>query len=135
MRLLIPPLGTELELTEPWTFTLHGEHRNDKLAEKLRIAWTETIGQHPNGYRKVDRHAEVTLPAGTVLRVDRIYIRSGAGDFDSVTFRLNPRRRKVLTGRFWAKLADVNRLEFQLARVDAIDDLLARLGSITDQPE
>lgn len=44
--------------------------------------------------------------AGTILEVDRIYIRKGAADFSSVTFKI--RGDKVV--RFWAKLNDVNKI-------------------------
>ena len=61
----------------------------------------------------------VTLEAGSVLRIERIYIRQGAGDFDSVTFRLIdgpnksllPKKAGGTAGvkcRFWVKLADLN---------------------------
>lgn len=59
---------------------------------------------------------------GTELKIDRIYLRQGQKDFDSVSFRSNcwvsnldapainiPRKTKGI--RFWAKLADVNRIE------------------------
>jgi hypothetical protein len=66
----------------------------------------------------------VTLPAGTILKVDRIYIRKGQGDYSSITFfaeglgetivpasgqvsaRQYDAKKKKL--RFWAKLSDVN---------------------------
>lgn len=71
---------------------------------------------------EVDRYPEVTnvtIPAGTVLIVDRIYIRKGLEEFNSVTFRiddcpddrLRPKKRKGQfkgQARFWAKLKDVN---------------------------
>ena len=56
----------------------------------------------------------VTLPKGTVLQVDRIYIRKGLDGFDSVSFRIakgntiHPQGKAL---RFWAKLHDVNRIE------------------------
>lgn len=65
----------------------------------------------------------VTLPADTHLIVDRIYIRKGSEDFDSVTFvipkadkafgqiRIDKKNTSV---RFWAKLDDVNNIEFDL---------------------
>lgn len=62
---------------------------------------------------------EVTLPAGTTLKVDRIYIRKGVGDYDSLTFFAThiPGVTDVKRGpfakrkpRFWAKLGDVNRI-------------------------
>lgn len=68
----------------------------------------------------------VTLPAGTVLAVDRIYIRKGNGDYSSLTFyvkstslealqpsTLKARGFKGGRKRFWAKLADVNTIEMQ----------------------
>lgn len=65
--------------------------------------------------------ATVEIPAGSVLKFDRYYIRQGANDFDSVTFRLEKpegRRKKgdpePVSGRFWAKLRDVNRIEGEL---------------------
>jgi hypothetical protein len=57
----------------------------------------------------------VTLPAGTELAVDRIYIRKGASDFSSLSFNLvatpDPRISAARgRKRFWAKLADCNRI-------------------------
>lgn len=34
--------------------------------------------------------SQVTLPKGAVLKVDRVYIRKGAGDFSSYSFLLDP---------------------------------------------
>lgn len=68
---------------------------------------------------------KVTLPAGTVLAVDRIYIRKGASDFSSITFfakqlgeveiknRWSGKSKKVKALRFWAKLSDCNTIEFE----------------------
>lgn len=65
-----------------------------------------------------------TLPKDTILNVDRIYIRKGASDFSSISFfiescpdlTLNPltNSKGVKKGkkRFWAKLEDVNCIEF-----------------------
>lgn len=69
-----------------------------------------------------DYYFPMTLPAGTVLSVDRIYIRKGVGDFDSITFlitdcpdkRFAPKKaRGFLPGgcRFWVKLDEANRIE------------------------
>lgn len=67
----------------------------------------------------------ITLLKDTVLRVDRIYIRKGASDYSSVTFNVMQSPEKFLTlakdggtfpkgtrRRFWAKLQDVNAIEF-----------------------
>ena len=56
-----------------------------------------------------------TLEAGTILMVDRIYIRKTAkdseGDYDSVTFIIKSGPKKGC--RFWASLDDVNYIEFE----------------------
>jgi len=68
---------------------------------------------------------EVTLPVGTVLAIDRIYIRKGASDYSSITFwakglgeveltkRWSNRKTKWKALRFWAKLSECNDLEFE----------------------
>ncbi len=119
LPLYIPPLGTEIELATPWQFWLYAEQRNLTLFEAL--------GEKPQGAQRWNLNwgerllnpLQVELPAGTVLVLDRIYIRQGQDDFDSVTFKLKhcptslspmaPKPRKGV--RFWAKLEDVNRIE------------------------
>jgi len=62
----------------------------------------------------------ITIPTGTQLKVDRIYIRKGMADFSSITFniisspdpRFNPGKGLKGKRRFWAKLHDANELEF-----------------------
>lgn len=68
----------------------------------------------------------ITLPTGTVLAVDRIYIRKGASDYSSITFyakglgeseiknRWSGKTTKWKAQRFWAKLQDCNQIEFEL---------------------
>jgi len=70
----------------------------------------------------------VTIPKGKRLKIDRIYIRKGASDYSSITFyakdlgeimsankyswsKSKPRKLKAL--RFWAKLTDCNRIQFE----------------------
>lgn len=50
-----------------------------------------------------------TFPKDTILKVDRIYIRKGAEDFSSLTFYVTINKKAY---RFWAKLEDVNNIEF-----------------------
>lgn len=59
---------------------------------------------------------EVSLKAGQVLTVDRIYVRKGASDFSSITFNYIGAPKGSGRVRFWAKLADVNTIEFDLAK-------------------
>lgn len=68
---------------------------------------------------------QVTLPKGTELIVDRIYIRKGASDYSSITFRTtslgsanvpNSSYRKSKTKkslRFWVKLQECNTIVFE----------------------
>lgn len=66
---------------------------------------------------------ETILPAGTRLKLDRIYIRKGKEDFSSLSFYIedSPDARiakgkakgfKKGRMRFWARLDDCNRIEF-----------------------
>lgn len=122
MRLFIPTIGTFMILAESWEFVLYEEHRNDKFANQKglelgfdswkALRWT-TLPDGSRGRLPI-RTEKVTLPKGTLLKIDRIYIRGKtdeAREFDSVSFFCNPSARSGLRGRFWAKLADVNRME------------------------
>jgi hypothetical protein len=71
----------------------------------------------------------VTIPAGTILKIDRIYIRKGVKDYSSLTFFaknlgttevINARRSyrgstktKKTALRFWAKLNECNKIKFK----------------------
>jgi hypothetical protein len=76
--------------------------------------------------RSIERGAvPVTLPATTVLTVDRIYIRKGMTEFSSLSFYIGDCPLHALTPvkkgggfkkgrrRFWAKLADANTIDFE----------------------
>jgi len=60
-----------------------------------------------------DRGTPVTLKAGQALSIDRVYIRRGASDFSSITFNYLGAPKGSGRVRFWAKLADVNMIEFE----------------------
>lgn len=117
MNLYIPEIKTELKLTADWAFMLHHERRNEPLFKFLGLRmwnWSFHDKTHPPP-------VQVSLPAGTVLTVDRIYIRNGASDFSSLTFRASIPGKKTVTGsfgktgvRFWAKLNDVNRIQCEV---------------------
>lgn len=104
IRFCVPTIGTKVALTESWTFNLYHERRNASLMVVEGVDYN-----YGNGYGNVIK--PVTFPAGTVLTVSRIYIRSGAKEFDSITFHINKcpdlkyHKKRI---RFWAKLADVN---------------------------
>ena len=122
MKMLIPNTKTELILLTPWTFRLYDERRNDALAKNLGVVWARGVnsnGAYVPDYRyyrndSERQHQLVTLPTGTVLKTSRVYIRQGTADsYDSLTFSVKetslrgPTNKKV-TGRFWAKLGDIN---------------------------
>ena len=68
----------------------------------------------------------VTLKKGTILKIDRLYIRKGVGDYSSITFyaknvgevQVTPRwgdktkKKKAKALRFWAKLDECNKIIF-----------------------
>ena len=143
----IPTIGDEVTLAIPWTFKLYYEERNRDMIKwlaKIDFVWA---GTKVNG-QKVEIGTylcEVQLPTGSILKVDRIYIRKGAGmkEFDSVTFILQsipnkeiavPREKcfypkdgsykcvhkdvTIRKVRFWAKLNDVNNMKFYKGRED-----------------
>lgn len=128
MKLFVPTIGTILRLSQDWSFTLYNEGRNDALWE----VFVKPMSSRWGGYkeRKLDgdwnqeyKSEEVTLPAGTVIVVDRVYIRQGNDkmkQFDSLSFRIQSCPNPKIKGRarFWAKLDDVNRMEVELEKPD-----------------
>lgn len=138
MKLYVPEIGTVLQLEKDWEFTLYTERRNAALAKAAGFNYDlsdwivrSNNGEESlrNGWRKAksyyDWQKEMTLPAGTILTLDRIYIRKGVSEFSSLSFNLtrksvNPdysdfaKNIYTMTGRcrFWAKLNDVNKIEF-----------------------
>lgn len=57
----------------------------------------------------------VTLPMGSILSFDRIYIRKGASEYSSISFYLkfHPTLHLKKKPRFWAKLDECNTMEYQ----------------------
>ncbi len=81
MQLYIPSISDKITLTKNWTFPLYQESRNNNLIQRLRpgatFSWT---AKTPS--------IMVTLEKGTTLRIDRIYIRKGKSEWDSITFAI-----------------------------------------------
>lgn len=130
VRLYVPFPGDEILLTRDWTFKLHNEKRNVSLfafmkgsnrLKETKDRWGYTI-RHP-----VYDSRMVTLKAGCLLEVDRIYIRKGQEGWDSITFQLleipesmkedvtDVRHGKKLIARFWTKILDANNIYFEPA--------------------
>lgn len=105
MNLFIPEIGSKLKLTSDWTFILYSEYRNEKMFKAIgkKFSW----GDKENYI--------VTVPKDTIISVDRIYIRKGVSAYSSITFTIPKvlNKKNPLAGtRFWAKLSDVNKIEF-----------------------
>ncbi len=120
-KLMIPDVGDTFVLAEPWKFTIYDEYRNYDvlLALKLRVSDDD---DRWGRYHNSERTWQVTLPAETKLRVDRVYIRKGMADYSSLSFyveecplaELTPAKNgggfKRGRRRFWAKLSDVRNI-------------------------
>lgn len=126
--LIIPTIGADLTLTQDWAFTLSDEYRNSD-------AYTLFTGTESDGPYHTQRRADVTivLQRGSVLRVDRVYIRKNAGEFDSLTFNLvgspKPEWSPKSAGgtrsgkcRFWVKLTDVNTMRCDIVQPKVEED-------------
>jgi hypothetical protein len=117
-KLFIPTIGTQLVLAEPWTFKVYSEYRNADILSMVNHVQQRYGVHHVNN---------LTLPVGTVLTVDRIYIKKGMPDFDSITFRASDYATNSVDEffaaladfkikksiRFWVKLADANTIVYK----------------------
>ena len=114
--LYVPRLGDVLTLARDWSFSLYEEERNKKLFKELlpnvKIDWNALVRRKWTYPRIIPAHHNVTLPEGTKLRVNRLYVRKGQGGFDSLSFYVErlgkekefPKNKPY----FWAKLDDCN---------------------------
>lgn len=110
MKMFIPDIGFAIRLTEDWTFSLYFEQRNRSLLLEAG-AVTGLTGYLSDRDKPPVPH---TLKAGTSLVVDRVFIRNGMSDFSSISFiRKADKASKTPKARFWAKLEDVNEMEFE----------------------
>lgn len=128
MKMYIPHLRDRVVLTADWTFKLYDEGRNyslidDQWRERARKFGTEQYDAMYERYSAGEitwyqfthrgKYSELhTWPIGTILSIDRIFIKNAMSEYDSVTFRLVDKKRKGI--RFWAKLDDVNEMLFDL---------------------
>jgi len=107
-KLFIPPLKTQLQLVNDWSFDLYDEYRNYNF-------WSAYHNSPPKGNNVST--SVVTIPKETIMSIERIYIKRGLGDYDSVTFRiLDSPNRNIRKKRFWVKLKYVNQMEVLLIK-------------------
>lgn len=113
MKMFIPTVGTTFRLTDPWYFSLFHEYRNEKMLEYLKIP---VDYNYRYGEKAI---SPVILSINSILKVDRIYIRKGNSAYDSLSFTLwdTSGKKPKTVARFWAKLDDVNNIEFELVEL------------------
>ena len=113
-KLYIPDLGERIRLTADWTFSLYCERRNSQLLREIGQQEYSNWGVEPD-----PGPFDYTVKKGTLLVIDRIYIRKGGDDYSSVTFVIIDDAKKRVSPfhnggkRFWAKLEDVNNIEYE----------------------
>lgn len=80
--------------------------------ETDKFYWEERAKFEEAHRAEYQEHVFMTIPKDAVLKVDRIYIRKGKGDYSSITFYTQfPGEKKKV--RFWAKLEDCNKIKFE----------------------
>lgn len=124
MKFFVPAVGYQIVLAADWNFSLYLEDRNDtclkllapKVYEDVKSNW-HNRSKSGKGWPLDYKHESVMLPKGTKLEIDRVYVRTankakeGSDNYDSITFKVVGEKSKV---RFWAKLEDVNNIEYEL---------------------
>jgi hypothetical protein len=113
MKLFIPAIGTKLKLTQDWIFDLHFEYRNEKFVETLNISPPPNL-KYWEYSGKIG--GKVCVKQDSILSINRIYIRLGQRDFDSITFYLSgiANGKAIKRARFWVKLEDANKIEYEV---------------------
>ncbi len=112
-----PEVISEKSIQEHYLDKIH--NLQDKYSSSYgRSAWSAEDLESYNNYRELYRNelvCSVTLPKDSILAFDRIYIRKGASDFSSISFYLKD--SNILSTkkkpRFWAKLVDCNKIQFE----------------------
>lgn len=125
-KLYIPQLSDSIFLLKDWSFKLTRERRTYSFwkayEDLMKSQSIEPIIEEVLKYNAARKFSYVesytmcvTIPKTTELIVRRIYIRRGSRDYSSVTFTIGKSCSiKQLRGkRFWARLDDVNNIEYK----------------------
>lgn len=104
MNLFIPSIGNMITLTQDWEFNIEEEYRNAKFLQSV------FPNQKIDGWAYPPKTFKFCFKAGSVLKIDRIYIRKGKAEYDSITFTLQHDSSGEIKKkpRFWVKLTDAN---------------------------
>jgi hypothetical protein len=137
MKLFLPTIGSRLVLSKPWTFKLKDDGSNEKWWTAVHGAppahQSYWYGYDPTGkkitspvetpdcYREAHTQAApipTTLPRGTTLMVEQVYIRKGLREFDSLILKVPKGDASgVPTGKFNVPLREIN------GKLEAVADL------------
>lgn len=127
-KLFVPACGDRITLGQSWHFNLILEKRNLKFAESIGID-LDLFKNTGYSWRGPLDSVDVTLPSGTVLECDRVYIRAMAKNastvedsYDSLTWKVVVNGKPVAKKRFWVKLSDTYNLEFDPASISRYMD-------------
>lgn len=76
-HLFIPELGTNLELNENWSFDLYAEYRNENFGKYNGQSLNRSSYKSNFDFWIESKSSSIpiVLPKGTILTIDRIYIR------------------------------------------------------------
>lgn len=130
VRLFIPTISDKIILTKNWNFKLMDEYRNRYLVDRWRKFYDveeemHNEGRDRYGLDRINKYLYVSLPAGTILAIDRFYIRGkgpASRNFDSITFRIlkGSTCKNLIGSRFWASLRFINQIECDLYKPEEI---------------
>lgn len=115
MKITIPRMGDMLVLQKDWSFPVMHEDRNKSIIIHQGQALIPVRYEYNQYYRPIYGYTNHSLPAGTVMSVDRYYIRKGAGEFDSITFYVHTLNGQQLKKklRFFVSLDAAAQAEFE----------------------
>lgn len=136
MKMFIPEIGTKIQLTENWNFTICSENANKSIIKKMAMPIDLSIARIRDYLLKQNRITQeeydsnpyeinISLEKGTVLCIEKVNLRRAKGlyktEYDSVSFRIpkkcgNP--KQIESARFRVNLSDVNKINFKLYEDD-----------------
>lgn len=93
--------------TTPSFGTFLGDKDKDLYDLRNNILDTRMIEDIRNDLYYSDKYVTTTIPDGCEIFIDRVYIRKGASDYSSITFRVEGMENMPKKSyRFWVKLHD-----------------------------
>jgi len=135
MKMLIPKIGTRVVLTQPWTFKLEDNYRNETFWKDCHGEPKKQIyyyGYGPGATGPTSNYQtsptptaicttvthsaaipiDTTIPAGTVLYVESYHIQKGHTPQLSLRIK-KENKTKIPNGKFLAPVDDINKMEVE----------------------